>query len=1105
MTIRPGARKRISGMNIALAFGLAPMLLPALSVADRGLLVTQAQAADCAETRHFVFQAVRPSGDDLVTHMPEITLSDDHVFDVLWPSGTQCGPYDRVTDFQLMSSQSSERTTMPYFYRAFHEDTDGDLVEAGFAKGTESQGQTDIFNGRDPRGVWQVTGVPALPPSNSIEYFRLSLALAEDAEPVPGVAQTDESDEVNGEGEEDAPASDEDETQTSGTSGSAGDSSGATGGGTVPVAENETEESESTEEKMISPEPAIAEDEEQTAQSFPGLVNEPSPVLLPDLADLLPTNDPEDSSQFMPEGEIEIVTSGNLEVPAWIEAGLDFTVRWNDRLSQRDRVTIVSAGTPDNELGSGRQNTRVGPRSSRSMLAPNELGTYEVRYISNADDSVHARVTVEVRDPYIQLEVDEQLHAGLSFDVSWDRRISQSDRVTIVPHDAPEDELGSGGQNARIGARSSRSLTAPDELGIYEVRYWRSNEERVVGGALVEVVDPEITLEVPDTAAQTQPQVQAQAQAQTSAESGAESEPEPGALSLEDERRVIMLITRLEGVSPDEQQPIIDELAGYGPGATDLLLEMMQEGLIYRPLALRAAAAIEADGEAPPPPPPQAQPSPQAPTQEPATQEPATQQAAQHPSGYQVVGVAPDDMLNVRDRAGVSGSTVIGQLAHDARNVVRSGDVQNVGGRDWWHVRHPALPSQGGWVNSRFLSTKAGLPPQEQAYRVTGVAANDRLNIRSHAGVENAVLASLSPDAEGLRWTGESVALSSGTWWEIAHPDLPGGTGWVNSRFLEVQEGVAVASVADPALADQRPAFTEAEGYTAIDADPAVNRLLDTLPQTSSVFPPGNELNPLTKAVLILENEEGVADHARYWIRYGMEERRDGLGGPPVPYSFVQVDRFNLGEVFREAVAESFGEGRTPPTEAFGAGEHVSFRFEFRPIQGRVADLVAMSRRVNSNSEAQGMECLTVMCLHLGSVGEGSIAWLDHEGSGTGFDRPYPDSRNDVYTPAAMLDLLTLEIGVARISDGQLIWAGFEESESVQPGEPFMETVMDVNLAQDFGIEAVLHWGNLMDDSVAAIWKRAITSPGAGDTPKLMLQRAFECARGQPSPEGLCP
>ncbi|RFU12034.1 hypothetical protein DZD18_14100 [Rhodobacteraceae bacterium W635] len=386
---------------------------------------------------------------------------------------------------------------------------------------------------------------------------------------------------------------------------------------------------------------------------------------------------------------------------------------------------------------------------------------------------------------------------------------------------------------------------------------------------------------------------------------------------------------------------------------------------------------------------------------------------------YQVTGVAADDMLNVRDRPGVPGSTVIGRLAPDARGVERSGGVQDVDGRDWWNIRHQSLPANGGWVNSRFLTA---------------------------------------------------------------------------------QDDTAGLDTDDP-----RKPFTEADGYAAIDHGAVRDRLAQTLPQASTIFPPGGRLNPLAKAILVLENEEGVVPHARYHIRYAMEWRDDGTGGAPVPYSLVAIDRYNLGTAFRQAAADSAGESRTPPAEPFSAGPHVSYRMTFRPIQGHTADPVGMSRTVISEDDARARRCLTLPCLDLASAGEEAIPWHAHDGSGTEFARPYEDIRNGVYTPAAMADLLVLEAGAARISDGALSWTGFEGSENLRPGAPFFEIVMDVNLGQDVGVEAISRHGHLMDDSVAAIWQRAMTFGDAASAPQLFMERAFDCARGTPGPTGLCP
>jgi hypothetical protein len=1407
MTIRPDVPSRISRYSVALALGLAPLAGLALAAGSAGLLATTAHASPCPETRGFTFRAQRPPASISINPMPAFTITDAQLY-IVGAGGVQCGPYDRISGFQLMRSTTTPLTRPLRPFRIVHEDAEGNRLEEGLSAWPDSDGSTGVFDGRDPRGLWQVAQLDPGPANTSPgeQRFQLSLALAEGVQPEPAVTEADEADPiVAGAGEtdqEDEPDSGQAGAQVPGGGSGTGAALG-TGTGGLAGAQSEAEAdhdpaftsdpgqsappSESDDgEFAISDEPWIADDAEtgQAAPSFPGLPTMPDLASGPVLENLIPSINPQDTSQFIPDGEEEIVSDGNLEAPRWIEAGHAFTVRWDDLLSWNDRVTIVPLGTPDDVLGEGRQNVRTGNNHSRSLLAPDALGTYEVRYVTHDEGRIHARLTVEIRDPHIELTVDDPVYAGRDFVVRWDRRLSRNDRIIIVPHDAPEDVLGEGRQNLRIGNNDSRSLRAPDALGAYEVRYWRNQQERVVGSKLVNVVDPEVALDVPSTAhagrdfsvgwdrrlsrndrvvivplgspddvlgegrqnvriglndsrslqapdalgpyevryvrhaqervvgreiidviepeilvmapprveagsdfevtwnrrlsrqdrivmvpvgspddevgsgsqnvriglndsrrlrapategeyevrywrnaqsrpagralvtvipegtapatqdapgsaedlialmerlvalaarldevseqerrdirdeliafgpsgltsldefvdagriapwqasgfiggafdpppppavrpytgfvpqaagippvvAQEQPvasdgqraQIQSadeQLVADTVAPTAAvslDSAPAPapaGALSAQDERRVIMLIARLEGVRPEEQQPIIDELATYGPAASDMLLEMMQEGLINRSLALRAAAAIEADGE-----------TPQAQSTQPAPAQQTAQYDAAQPSGYQVTGVAPNDMLNVRDRPGVPGSTVVGRLAPDARGVVRSGPVQDVGGRDWWHVRHPTLRADGGWVNSAFLAAQTGLAPEDMSYRVTGVAADDALNVRSFPGTDGAIIARIPPHMGGLRWNGESAAVAGGTWWELVHPDLPGGTGWVNARFLEAEEGGVGA--AEPQIATAQAGFGQAQDHDARDTDAVMNRLLDTLPQTSSIFPPGNELNPLTKAILVFENEEGVVPHARYRMRYALEGRSDGTGGPPVPYSFVEIERYNLGAAFRAELVQSLGEAQTAPPEHFGPGEHVAFRMEFRPIQGRVADLVAISRRVISDGQAQAERCLTGPCLDLASSGEGAMPWRAHEGQGTGFDRPYEDIRNGVHTPAAMADLLMLANGAARIHDGGLHWTGFEESESVRPGQPFLEIVMDVNLGQDSGVEAVSWYGHLMDDSVAAIWQRAISFPGGGAAPRLITERAFECARGEPGREGLCP
>lgn len=170
---------------------------------------------------------------------------------------------------------------------------------------------------------------------------------------------------------------------------------------------------------------------------------------------------------------------------------------------------------------------------------------------------------------------------------------------------------------------------------------------------------------------------------------------------------------------------------------------------------------------------------------------------------YRVVGVASNDVLNVRDRIGVRGSTIVGVLPPGTGGIVWTGQQGRSGdGGLWYRVIHPRIPS-GGWVNARFLSEEAQTAPpvlgaeppgslfkdhmaHQHAYRVVGVAANDVLNIRSGPGVSYGIVGMFAPNARDLRISGCIRTLSSGAVWvEVRSTGLPGNLGWVNGRFLD--------------------------------------------------------------------------------------------------------------------------------------------------------------------------------------------------------------------------------------------------------------------------------------------------------------------------------
>lgn len=74
-------------------------------------------------------------------------------------------------------------------------------------------------------------------------------------------------------------------------------------------------------------------------------------------------------------------------------------------------------------------------------------------------------------------------------------------------------------------------------------------------------------------------------------------------------------------------------------------------------------------------------------------------------------------------------------------------------------------------------------PPEPDAsYRVVGVAADDRLNVRRQPGVGGEIVATLAADERGLLVSGERMEVDGGVWWTVLLPDRT--EGWVNARYL---------------------------------------------------------------------------------------------------------------------------------------------------------------------------------------------------------------------------------------------------------------------------------------------------------------------------------
>ncbi|MFD1380483.1 hypothetical protein [Fodinicurvata halophila] len=201
--------------------------------------------------------------------------------------------------------------------------------------------------------------------------------------------------------------------------------------------------------------------------------------------------------------EIEITEPEvTISAPDSATTGSTFPVSWTGTIHSRDFVTIVPLGSDDDEIGN---HDRVGGSSETELRAPSEPGLYEVRYVLDEGRKTLASTEIEITEAGIELSGPDKVRAGSEIGISWSGTPPhRRDFITIVPMGAAEGEIGN---HDRVGSNSETDLEAPEQTGLYEVRYVLDEGRRTLARHNVEIVDETAaldrggSLEVPETAA----------------------------------------------------------------------------------------------------------------------------------------------------------------------------------------------------------------------------------------------------------------------------------------------------------------------------------------------------------------------------------------------------------------------------------------------------------------------------------------------------------------------------------------------------------------------------------------------------------------------------
>ncbi|WP_069298990.1 vWA domain-containing protein [Neptunicoccus sediminis] len=199
---------------------------------------------------------------------------------------------------------------------------------------------------------------------------------------------------------------------------------------------------------------------------------------------------------------VELVEAGvTVTAPAQVTTGATFDVAWDKTINRSDFITIVPAGADE---GTRHNHIRARDDLSGKLTAPATPGLYEVRYVLDEGDRTIGMASVELIEPEMGISGPGSVRAGTQVDIQWSSAINGSDYVTIVPAGADE---GTRHTHLRVRDMTEGRLKAPDETGLYEIRYVLDQGNKTLASAPLEVVDADAPLDdgaglsAPETAA----------------------------------------------------------------------------------------------------------------------------------------------------------------------------------------------------------------------------------------------------------------------------------------------------------------------------------------------------------------------------------------------------------------------------------------------------------------------------------------------------------------------------------------------------------------------------------------------------------------------------
>lgn len=162
-----------------------------------------------------------------------------------------------------------------------------------------------------------------------------------------------------------------------------------------------------------------------------------------------------------------------LSSPETALAGSNIEVDWTGPQTPNDYITIAEAGAPDAEYDNY---VRVRDKTPVTLMAPDQLGNYEIRYVISASKRVLASVPITLEPVSATVEIQNTPVPGGNVTVAWTGPANPHDYIAIAPRATPAKYV----TYARVRDEPVVTLKVPDDEGDYLVTYVISSSKRIL-------------------------------------------------------------------------------------------------------------------------------------------------------------------------------------------------------------------------------------------------------------------------------------------------------------------------------------------------------------------------------------------------------------------------------------------------------------------------------------------------------------------------------------------------------------------------------------------------------------------------------------------------